>query len=149
MLCAVFYILDLAAINAHILHKSVAGSKILGRRYLLRLSEELRAKLVEERKANNSQESIQYSHSNSCMQKTNKRNHCQSKNCTNKTRETWCICTKFVCGKCIEKQEKLNYYKICCQLILLMVFVCFYYVDFFSKAYKTCMQDLKVSFTFR
>ena len=108
-----FYnILDLAAINAHILYKLVTGSKISRRRYLLRLSEELRAKFVEERKANNSQKSTQYSHSSSCMQKTNKRKHCQSKNCTSKTRETCCICTKFVCGKCI---EKLNYCKICCQ----------------------------------
>ena len=111
-----FYnILDLAAINAHILYKLVTGSKISRRRYLLRLSEELRAKFIEERKANNSQKSTQYSHSNSCMQKTNERKYCQSKNCTNKTRETCCICTKFVCGKCIEKQEKLNYCKICCQ----------------------------------
>ena len=45
-----FYnILDLASINAHILYKLVAGSKILRRRYLLRLSEELRSRFVEEK----------------------------------------------------------------------------------------------------
>ena len=45
-----FYnILDLAAINAHILYKLVATSKISPRRYFLRLSEELRSKFVEEK----------------------------------------------------------------------------------------------------
>ena len=57
-------ILDLAAINAHILYKLVTGSKISRRRYLLRLSEELRSKFVEERKAN----SHQSSQTNSSMQ---------------------------------------------------------------------------------
>ena len=55
-----FYnILHLATINAYILNKLVTGSKSSWRRHLLRLSEELRAKLVEERKADNSQESTQ------------------------------------------------------------------------------------------
>ena len=46
-----FYnILDLAAINAHFLYKLVIGSKISRQRYLLRLSEELRLRFVEERK---------------------------------------------------------------------------------------------------
>ena len=45
-----FYnILDLAAINASILYKLVTGSKISRRRYLLRLSEKLRSRFVEER----------------------------------------------------------------------------------------------------
>ena len=45
-----FYkILDLAAVNAHILYTLVTGSKISRKRYLLRLSEELRAKLVEKK----------------------------------------------------------------------------------------------------
>ena len=58
-------ILDLAAINAHILYKLVTGSKISRRRYLLRLSKELRSRFVEERKAN----SHQSSQTNSSMQK--------------------------------------------------------------------------------
>ena len=46
-----FYnILDLAAINAHILYKLVIGSKISRRKYFLELSEELRSRFVEEKK---------------------------------------------------------------------------------------------------
>ena len=46
-----FYnISDLAAINAHILYKLVTGSKISGRRYLLRLSEELRSRFIKKGK---------------------------------------------------------------------------------------------------
>ena len=104
-------ILDLAAINAHILYKMVTGSKISRRRYLLRLSEELRSKFVEERKAN----SHQSSQTNSSMQISQKRSHCQSKSCTNKTRETFSGGSKLVCGKCIGKQEKLFYSRLCCQ----------------------------------
>ena len=104
-----FYnILDLAAINAHILHELVIGSKISRQRYLLWLSKELRSKFVEERKTNLHQSS----HTNSSMQKSQKRKHCQSKSCTNKTRETCSSCSKLVCGKCIGKQENLIYCKI-------------------------------------
>ena len=104
-----FYsILDLAAINAHIIYMSVIGSKISRRRYFLRFSEELRSRFVEERKAN----SHQFSHTNSSLQKRQKRKHCQSKSCTNKTCETCSSCSKLVCGKCIGKQEKLIYCKI-------------------------------------
>ena len=54
-----FYnILNLAAINAHILYKLVTGSKISRRRYLLRLSEELCSRFVEEGKANSDESSI-------------------------------------------------------------------------------------------
>ena len=107
-----FYnILDLAAINAHILYKLVIGSKISRRRYLLRFSEKLRSKIVEEGKVNSHESSI----TNSSMQKSRKRKHCQSKSCTNKTRETCSSCSKLVCGKCIGKQEKRIYCKICCQ----------------------------------
>ena len=67
-LCSFFInTLDLAAINAHTLYKLVTGSKISRRLYLLRLFEELRAKLVENRKANNSKESTQYNHSNTAV----------------------------------------------------------------------------------
>ena len=104
-----FYnILDLAAINAHILNKLVIGSKISRRRYFLQLSEELRSSFVEERKAN----SHQSSHTNSSLQKSHKRKHCQSKCCTNKTRKKCSSCSKLVCGKCIGKQEKLIFCKI-------------------------------------
>ena len=107
-----FYnILDLAAINAHILHKLVTRSKISRRRYLLRLSEELRSKFVEERKAN----SRQSSQTNSSMQKSQKRKRCQSKSCTNKTGETCSRCYKLVCDKYIGKQEKLICCRFCCQ----------------------------------
>ena len=104
-------ILDLAAINAHILYKLVIGSKISRRRYLLRLSEELRSRFVEERKAN----SHQSSQTNSSTQKSQKRKHCQGKSYTNKTPETCSCCSKLVCGKCIEKQEQLIYCRLCCQ----------------------------------
>ena len=64
-----FYdILDLAAMNAHILYKLVTESKISRRSYLLRLSEELRSRFFEERKAN----SHQSSQTNSSMQKSQK-----------------------------------------------------------------------------
>ena len=88
-----FYnILNLAAINAHFLYKLVTGSKISRRRYLLRLSQELLSRFFEERKAN----SHQSSQTNSSMKKSQKRKHCQSKSCTNKTGETCCCCSKFV-----------------------------------------------------
>ena len=107
-----FYnILDLAVINAHILYKLVTGSKISRLRYLLRLSEELRSRFVEEEKINSHESSI----TNSSMQKSRKRKHCQSKSCTNKTHETCSSSFKLVCGKCTGKQEKLIYCKICCQ----------------------------------
>ena len=97
-----FYnILDLAAINAHILYKLVTGSKISRRRYLLRLFEELRSRFVEEGKVNSHESSI----TNSSMQKSRKRKHCHSKSCTNKTSETCSSCSKFVCDKCIGKQK--------------------------------------------
>ena len=116
--CAIFlHILDLAAINAHILYKLVTGSKISPRRYLLRLSEEHRSRFVEERKAN----SHQYSQTNSSMQKSQKRKHCQSKSCTKKTRETCSCCSKLVCGKRIGKQETLIYCRLCCQKLLVMM----------------------------
>ena len=105
-----FYnILDLAAINAYILYKLVIGSKISRRRYFLRLSEELRSRFVDERKAN----SHQSSHTNSSLQKSHKLKHCQNKSCTSKTRETCSSCSKLVCIKCIGKQEKLIYCMIC------------------------------------
>ena len=107
-----FYnILNLAAINANILYKLVTGSKISWRRYLLRLSEELRSRFVEERKA----DSHQSSQTNSSTQKSQKRKHCQSKSCTSKTRETCSWYSKLVCGECIGKQEKLIYCRLCCQ----------------------------------
>ena len=54
-----FYnILNLAAINAHILYKLITGSKISRRRYLLRLSKELRSRFVEEGKVNSHESSI-------------------------------------------------------------------------------------------
>ena len=107
-----FYnILDLAVINAHILYKLVTGSTISRRRYLLRLSEKLRSRFVEEGKVNSHESSI----TKSSMQKSRKRKHCQSKSCTNKTRKTCSSCSKLVFGKCIRKQEKLIYCKICCQ----------------------------------
>ena len=107
-----FYsILDFAAINAHILSMLVTGSKISRERYFLRLSEELRSRFVEERKANLHQSS----QTKSSMQKSQKRKHCQSKSCTNKTRETCSCCSKLVCDKCIGKQEKLICCKLCCQ----------------------------------
>ena len=109
-----FYnILDLAAINAHILYKLVTGSKISRRRYLLQLSEELGSKFVHERKASSRQSSR--TNSSTSMQKTCKRKHCQSKGCTNKTRELCSSCSKLVCGKCIGKQEKLIYCNSCCE----------------------------------
>ena len=75
-----FYnILVLAAINAHVLYKLVTGSKISRRRYLLRLSKELLSRFVEERKAN----SRQSSQTNSSMQKSQKRKHCQNESSTN------------------------------------------------------------------
>ena len=107
-----FYnILDLAAINAHILYKLVTGSKISRRRYLLRLFEELRSRFVEERKTN----SHQSSQTNNSMQKHQKQKHCQSKSCTNKTRETCSCCSKLVFSKRIGKKEKLIYCRLCCQ----------------------------------
>ena len=96
-LCNFFYnILDLAAINAQILDKLVTGPKISRRKYLLRL------RFVEKRKAN----SHQSNQTNSSMQKSQKRKHCQSKSCINKTRETWSCSSYLFCGKCIGKQEK-------------------------------------------
>ena len=47
----IYNILDLAAINAHILFKLATGSKISRWRYRQRFSEELRSRFVEERKA--------------------------------------------------------------------------------------------------
>ena len=71
-----FYnILDLAAINAHILYKLVTASKISRRRYLLQLSEELRSRFVEEGKVNSHESTI----TNSSMQKSRKRKHCKVK----------------------------------------------------------------------
>ena len=107
-----FYnILELAAINAHILYKFVTGSNVSCRRFLLLLSEELRSRFVDERKAS----SRQSSRTNSCTQKSNKRKNFQSKNCTNKACETCSTSSELVCGKCIEKQDKLIFCKICSQ----------------------------------
>ena len=97
-----FYdILDLAAINAHILYKLVTGSKISRPRYLLQLSEELRSRFVEEGKVNSHESSI----TNSSMQKSSKRKRCQSKRFTKKIRETCSSCSKLVCGKCIGNKK--------------------------------------------
>ena len=125
MACAIFFysILDLAAINAHILYKLVTRSKISQRRYLLRLFKELCPRFVEKRKDN----SHQSSQTNSSMQKSQKRKHCQSKSYTNIARETCSCCSKLVCGKCIGKQEKLIYCRLCCQkLLVIMCFVLFF-----------------------
>ena len=55
-----FYnILDLAAVNAQILYKFVTWSKISRQWYLFQLFEKLCAKLVQERKINNSEEPSQ------------------------------------------------------------------------------------------
>ena len=69
MACAIFLQ------HAHILYKLVTGSKISRRRYLLRLSEEVRSRFVEEGKVNSHESSI----INSIMQKSRKQKHCQSK----------------------------------------------------------------------
>ena len=97
-----FYnILDLAAINALILYKLVFGSKISRQKYFLQLSQEFRSKFVEQKQPN----SHQSSHTNSSLQKGQKRKHCQSKNCTNKRHQTCNCSSKLVCGKCIGKQK--------------------------------------------
>ena len=96
-----FTTLDLTAINAHIIYTVVTGSKISRQRYLLQLSKELRSRFVEERKAN----SHQSSHTNSSMQKKHKQKHCQSKSCTNKTRETCSSCSKLAWVNALESRR--------------------------------------------
>ena len=99
-----FYnILDLAAINAHILYKLVTGSKISRRRYLLQLSEELGSKFVHERKASSHQSSR--TNSSTSIQKTCKRKHCQSKGCTNKTRELCSSCSSSFVVNALENKR--------------------------------------------
>ena len=75
--------------QCHILYKLVTGSKISRQRYLLRLSEELPSRFVEERRAN----SHQSSQTNSSMQKSHKQKLSQSKGCTNKTHEKCSCCS--------------------------------------------------------
>ncbi|GFX44620.1 DDE_Tnp_1_7 domain-containing protein [Trichonephila clavipes] len=95
----VFYnILDLTGINPWILYKEVTGKKLMRRKYLHQLNEELRSACIHIRKykpdtqtkADTTEESVE----------RQKRVHCQAFKCRNETVDTCSDCKIPICGKC-------------------------------------------------
>ena len=109
--CVIFYdILDLAAINGHISYKLVTGSNVSRRGFFIGYSKSfVRDLLTMEKLAHINPVALTAACRKAIKESTAKTKLHQQ------TRETCSTCSKFVCGKCIGKQEKLISCKICCQ----------------------------------
>ena len=92
-----YNILDLAAINAWILYKSVTGQKISRRNFIVQLAEELR-----QSGSKQSVSKLSLSPVAPASADSRKRRHCQVARCKgNKSAERCLKCTRTVCGSCI------------------------------------------------
>jgi hypothetical protein len=100
-LAVFFNLLDIAAINAHILYNKALGTTISRRKYLKMLVEELIAAEKTEKVLPLEQQSVQ----------SDKRRQCAY--CRNKTFDLCAFCAKPICGSCVVERKVQNKCRNC------------------------------------
>jgi hypothetical protein len=104
-------ILDIAAINAHVLYKEANKLEISRKDFILQLVDQLCQKSDQEEDANISNSSQRLQDIDEFKHSGTKRRKCQSKGCRNNSSTQCIICHKVTCGPCSDGVSKITFVK--------------------------------------